>query len=146
MRLRRATLLLLVLSLVSPAAFALRIHAPVTLDVNPLKPRASCSGVFISHELDHTTTPTKLPVGFYDSNGAGLAINDIDDDGLLDIVMANLGGDNAILWNRGALKFERQALPSATPARGAAIIDVDADGRRDIASKNSGENSAWSGT
>ena len=35
-------------------------------------------------------------------------------------------------WNRGDLKFERQALPSATPSRGAAIIDVDADGLLDI--------------
>ena len=132
MRLRRATLLLLVLSLVAPAAFALQIHAPVTVEATALNPRARCSDAFIAHDLDHTTTPTKLPVGFYDSNGAGLAINDLDEDGLLDIVMANLGGDNAILWNRGDLKFERQALPSATPSRGAAIIDVDADGLLDI--------------
>ena len=82
--------------------------------------------------MDHTTTPTKLPIGFYDSNGAGLAVNDLDADGLLDIVLANLAGDNAILWNRGGLRFERQALPSVTPSRGAAIIDVDADGRLDI--------------
>jgi len=132
MRLRRATLLLLVLSLVSPAAFALRIHAPVTVEATTLNPRTNCSGLFIRRELNHTTPPTKQPVGFYDSNGAGLAVNDLDEDGLLDIVMANLGGDNAILWNRGGLRFERQALPTATPARGAAIIDVDGDGRLDI--------------
>ena len=118
--------------LVAPTAFALRIHAPVTVEAISLNPRAGCRGAFIAQELDHTTTPTKLPVGFYDSNGAGLAINDLDDDGLLDIVLANLAGDNAILWNRGDLRFERQALPSATPARGAAIIDVDADGLLDI--------------
>lgn len=132
MRCRCALIVLLVFIFAAPAAFALRIHAPVTVEATPLNPRAGCSGVFIAHELNHTTTPTKLPVGFYDSNGAGLAINDLDADGLLDIVMANLGGDNAILWNRGGLKFERQALPSATPARGAAIIDVDADGLLDI--------------
>ena len=56
----------------------------------------------------------------------GLAINDLDNVlidfpyGLLDIVLANLGGDNAILHGiDGDLKFERQALPSATPSRGA---------------------------
>ena len=132
MRLRRATLLFLVLSLAAPAVFALRIHAPVTVQAAPLNPRAPCSDAFIAHELDHTTTPTKLPVGFYDSNGAGLAISDLDDDGLLDIVVANLAGDNAILWNQGDLGFERQALPTATPSRAAAIIDVDADGLLDI--------------
>ena len=128
----RSIILLLLLSLAAPATFALRIHAPVTVEATPLNARGSCSGAFSAHALDHTTIPTKLPIGFYDSNGAGLALNDLDGDGLLDIVMANLGGENAILWNRGGLKFQRQALPSATPSRGAAIIDVDADGLLDI--------------
>lgn len=132
MRYRCLLLLLLLLLYAAPAVFALRIHAPVTVEMIALQPRSACSGAFIAHELDHRTTPTERPVGFYDSNGAGLAINDLDDDGLLDIVFANLGGDNAILWNRGALTFEREALPSATPARGAAILDVDGDGSLDI--------------
>ena len=132
MRFRRLLPLLLASLLAAPQAFALRIHAPVRVHVAPLAPRADCSGAFIAHELDHTTIPAKQPVGFYDSNGAGLAVNDLDDDGLLDIVMANLGGDNAILWNRGGLQFERQPLPSATPARGVAIVDVDGDGLLDI--------------
>ena len=129
----RCVLLMIVAGLIAaPVAFALRIHAPVTVEATPLEPRSGCSGAFIAHELDHRTKPTKLPVGFYDSNGAGLAINDLDGDGLLDIVMANLAGDKAILWNRGRLRFEREALPTATPARGAAIIDVDGDGWLDI--------------
>ena len=132
MRMLRVFPLLLVILLSAPVAFALRIHAPVTVEAISLNPRTGCSGGFSAHELDHITTPTKLPIGFYDSNGAGLAINDLDDDGLLDIVLANLAGDNAILWNRGGLRFERQALPTATPARGAAIIDVDGDGSLDI--------------
>lgn len=116
----------------APAVLALRIHAPVTVEMVALGPRSACSGRFIAHELDHATAPSKQPVGFYDSNGAGLAINDLNDDGLLDIVFANLAGDNAILWNRGELTFEREALPSATPARGAATLDVDGDGWLDI--------------
>ena len=132
MRFRCLLLLLLALLLAAPMTFALRIHAPVKVHVAPLAPRADCSEAFIAHELDHRTTPTKQPIGFYDSNGAGLAVNDLDDDGLLDIVLPNLGGDNAILWNRGGLQFERQALPSATPARAAAIVDVDGDGLLDI--------------
>lgn len=132
MRIRRILPPLFLLFVAAPLTFALRIHAPVEIHVSALAPRADCSDAFVAQELDHTTMPTKQPVGFYDSNGAGLAVNDLDGDGLLDIVLANLGGDNAILWNRGDLNFERQALPSATPARGAAVIDVDADGLLDI--------------
>ncbi|MCY3831395.1 MAG: CRTAC1 family protein [Chloroflexi bacterium] len=132
MPLRRLVLSLIVFIAAAPGAVALRIHAPVTVAVSPLNARSGCSGTFVDHELDHTTAPTKLPVGFYDSNGAGLAVNDLDADGLLDIVLANLAGDNAILWNLGGLRFQRQALPSVAPARGVAILDVDADGRLDI--------------
>ncbi len=132
MRFRSIFPLLLSLLIATPAASALRIHAPLTVETVPLNRRGNCGGAFVTHALDHVTTPTKLPIGFYDSNGAGLAINDLDEDGLLDIVLANLAGDNVILWNRGGLKFEREALPSAAPARGAAIIDVDADGSLDI--------------
>ena len=132
MLLRRFVLPLLLLAASAGGSGALRVHAPVTVDVIPLNERSDCSDAFIAHELEHITIPSKLPVGFYDSNGAGLAVNDLDADGLPDIVMANLAGDNAILWNRGDLQFERQALSSATPARGAAIIDVDADGLLDI--------------
>ena len=132
MLVRRLVLPLILLTVAAHGAFALRIHAPVTVVVSPLNERNGCVGAFVAHELDHTTTPTRRPIGFYDSNGAGLAVNDLDADGLLDIVLANLAGDNAILWNRGGLRFERQALPSVTPSRGAAIIDIDADGRLDI--------------
>ena len=132
MTFRRVVPLLVILFAAASVSFALRIHAPVSVETVPLNPRASCSGAFIAHELDHVTTPTRQPVGFYDSNGAGLAINDLDNDGLLDIVLANLAGDKSLLWNRGGLTFERNALPSATPARGAAVIDVDGDGRLDI--------------
>lgn len=131
MRARWLLLFLLAVMLNAPAA-ALRIHAPVTVQAVPLNARMECSGVFIAYELDHVTMPTALPVGFYDSNGAGLAINDLDDDGWLDIVLANLAGDNHIFWNLGRMQFEREALPSQAPARAVAIVDVDGDGWLDI--------------
>ena len=111
---------------------AIRIHAPVSVETASLQTRAACSGRFVAHELEHTTMPAALPVGFYDSNGAGLAVNDLNGDGWLDIVLANLAGDNSILWNRGALTFEREPLPSQAAARAAAIVDVDGDGWLDI--------------
>lgn len=122
------TLLLIVVNVAS----ALRIYVPVTLDSIALRRSRECSGTFLAHELDHITTPTSLPIGFYDSNGAGLAINDLNNDGLLDIVLANLGGDNAVFWNAGDLQFRKQALPSATPSRAVATVDVDGDGWFDI--------------
>ena len=118
--------------IVAGHASAIRIHAPVDVEAAPLEARRTCSGQFIAHELEHTTQPVSLPIGFYDSNGAGLAVNDLNGDGLLDIVLANLAGDNSILWNRGGLQFEREPLPSQAPARAAATVDVDGDGWLDI--------------
>ena len=130
---RAIFLLLLLVSLINAGElFAIRIHAPVTVETRLLVSRNDCIGSFVAQELDHTTTPTSLPVGYYDSNGAGLAVDDLNHDGLLDIVMANLAGDNHVFWNRGDLQFERMALPSQSPARAAATVDVDADGWLDI--------------
>ncbi len=132
LRIRPFLLLSLFMLIITAPATAIRIHAPVDVQAAPLNQRADCSGSFIAHELDHITTPTALPVGFYDSNGSGLAINDLDRDGLLDIVLANLSGDNSVLWNRGDLQFERETLPSQVPTRAAATVDVDGDGWLDI--------------
>ncbi len=111
---------------------SIRIHAPVSVETAPLEAREDCSGSFIPHALEHSTLPVSMPVGFYDSNGAGLAVNDLNADGWLDIVLANLAGDNSILWNQGGLQFEREPLPSQAPARAAATVDVDGDGWLDI--------------
>jgi hypothetical protein len=70
-------------------------------------------------------------VGLYESNGAGVAINDLDGDGRLDIVLANLGGPSSILWNEGALSFRSQSLDNSG-ARAVNIVDVDGDGLQDI--------------
>ena len=41
-----------------------------------------------------------LPPTFFDSNGAGVALADLDDDSHLDIVLAGLQTPPTILWNR----------------------------------------------
>ena len=125
-------LALALLLVVANVASALRIYVPVTVDAVPLRRAEDCTGAFLAHELDHITTPTSLPIGFYDSNGAGLAINDLNNDGLLDFVLANLDGDNAVFWNLGDLQFRKQALPSVAPSRAVATVDVDGDGWLDI--------------
>ncbi|MCY3779063.1 MAG: CRTAC1 family protein [Chloroflexi bacterium] len=132
---RRSILCLLhvwILIAASSVVFAIRVYAPVKLESRALNEREACSDEFLARELDHITFASAMPVGYYDSNGAGLAIGDLNKDGLLDIVMANLAGDNHVFWNRGGLQFEREALPSQSPARAAATIDVDGDGCLDI--------------
>lgn len=108
--------------------------AQVNIDVQttPLARQRECLNRFISHQIDHITSVPNQPVGYYDSNGSGLAINDLNNDGKLDIVLANLAGDNAIFWNRGDLNFDKEILPSKNPSRAVSIIDVNSDGWLDI--------------
>ncbi|MFO7634538.1 MAG: CRTAC1 family protein [Caldilinea sp.] len=90
-----------------------------------------CSGAFVTHRLDFTTGTRLREIGTYISNGAGVAVNDLDNDGLLDIVLASVDGQSAILWNEGNLVFTRESL-DARFTRGVAIVDVDGDGLNDI--------------
>ncbi len=90
-----------------------------------------CSGTFQRHELAHTTSAGVAEVKMFESNGAGLGIDDLDGDGDQDIVLANLAEPNSILWNEGGLRFRKQSL-SHGDSRGVNIVDVDGDGRQDI--------------
>jgi hypothetical protein len=103
---------------------------PVQFTTHALAQPQSCTGAFIEHTLDHTTTSAGT-IAVYESNGSGLAIGDLDGDQRLDLVMANLDGSNAILWNQGDFQFRREELPFGK-SRGAAIVDVDADSQPDI--------------
>jgi hypothetical protein len=85
----------------------------------------------VPHLLDHTTLAHGQVVGLYESNGSGVAINDLDGDGDLDIVLANLRDPNTILWNQGGLRFRTERL-SHGDSRAVVIVDVDGDGRQDI--------------
>ncbi|MYC93829.1 MAG: CRTAC1 family protein [Caldilineaceae bacterium SB0661_bin_32] len=91
-----------------------------------------CENRFVAHTLDHITTIAGEVIRTYDSNGAGLAVNDLDRDGDLDLVLANLAGPNAILWNQGDFEFLKQAFPHGQ-SRGVSIVDIDGDGWLDIA-------------
>lgn len=108
-----------------------------------LEPTAVCSGSFVTHALDHVTTITKPVVAMFESNGAGLAINDLDNDDDLDIVLANLKGPNAIFWNDGGLLFRKELLGHGG-SRAVNIVDVDGDGWQDITfSQHTGSVSYW---
>lgn len=69
-------------------------------------------------------------------NGAGLAIGDIDGDGLPDLYFCSLQGTNRLYRNLGHWKFEEQPPGPVTCAgqvsMGAVFADVDGDGDRDL--------------
>jgi len=117
---------------VTPTAGAPIKSAPVTVSSTPLSVAAPCTGAFVAHDLDHTTQASGPATRLFDSNGSGLAVNDLDGDGDEEIVLANLAGPAAILWNQGGLRFERQELSGLRRTRAVALVDVDADGLRDM--------------
>ena len=116
---------------VTPTAALPQQPTPITITSSPLTTPSSCNDTFITHSLDHTTTTSTLPATLYESNGAGLAINDIDNDGDLDIVLANLGAPSTILWNEGGLRFRTEQI-AVEDGRAVNIVDVDGDGWQDL--------------
>jgi len=92
---------------------------------------SDCSAVFVKHSLDHITKAKGLEVSYYDSNGSGVALSDLDNDGDIDIVLAQLKGKNSIFWNEGNLSFKKESLSHGN-SRAVAVVDVNADGLLDI--------------
>lgn len=95
-----------------------------------------CSGRFIAHDLPHVTMTRAPLVRFYESNGSGLAIDDLNSDGWLEIVLGNRHGPNTTLWNTGNLQFAVQYFGDGR-TRAVNIVDVDNDGWLDIVTSHS---------
>ena len=91
---------------------------------------------------DGTFTDISRESGIVDNgNGLGLAIADFDDDGRLDVFVANDKTPNLLFHNLGGLRFEEVGLPwgvafdesgAATAGMGVAAGDYDGDGRTDL--------------
>lgn len=104
---------------------------PIATAAQPL-PAQPCQGSFFYHALDHTTVIDSSPMlRMFETNGAGLAIDDLDNDGDLDLVLANLQAANSIFWNQGGLTFGKESLPHGD-SRAVQLVDVDGDGWQDI--------------
>ena len=143
-RLQRTCLVFcLCLMLSLPLAACVVSPVAVQVDARPLPAHAACSGSFVEHELPHVTGTAFERVTYFASNGAGLAIGDLDNDGDEDFVLANLLGPNHIFWNLGGLEFRPQALFDGS-LRAVALVDVDGDAWLDItATSRSGSVLVW---
>ena len=125
---RRLVLPLLLCGVCAPLVWA---EPRVTHHVQPVAPGVECSATFVSHALPHTTvfSPRRKPI--FAGVGSALGVNDLDNDGDIDIVLANLDAPSSILWNSGGLTFTRQEL-AADNARAVNIVDFDGDGWHDL--------------
>ena len=105
--------------------------AATVVRATPLRKPAACSGRFIRHELQHQTRANH-PRQPFDSNGAGVALADIDGNGAIDIALAGLAAPLTVLWNVGpGVRFERAVLDTRQ-TRAVNAVDVDGDGLLDL--------------
>ena len=127
-RARACGLLLLLCAVCAPSASA---EVSITHHAQPVTAAAECSGAFVSYPLPHTTvfSPQRKPI--FAGVGSALGLGDLDNDGDIDIVLANLDGPGSILWNGGGLEFTRQEL-AVDNARAVNLVDFDGDGWQDL--------------
>ncbi|MFT5106704.1 MAG: hypothetical protein ACI9UA_002330 [Pseudoalteromonas tetraodonis] len=96
---------------------------------------AETTGIDFINPID-TNHPTKrLYLGAFACGG--IAIGDVDGDGLADLYLTNGATPNRLYLNRGGLKFEAAAEAVGLEGRedwaaGSTLVDIDADGDLDI--------------
>ncbi len=100
------------------------------------------SGIdFVNPVVDSKLDNSFLFRNFY--NGAGVAIGDINNDGLPDVMLTSNMGENKLYLNKGNLKFEDISAKAGLSqdsmwSTGVTFIDINGDGWLDIYVCNSG--------
>jgi hypothetical protein len=73
----------------------------------------------------------------YVGHGSGVALGDVDGDGLVDIYLTSIEGPNTLYLNQGGWRFEEVAAERGVtapgrPSTGAVLADIDGDGDLDL--------------
>lgn len=97
---------------------------------------SSVTGISFVNNLTETENANILDY-LYFYNGGGVAVGDINNDGLVDIFVSSNQGDNKLYLNRGNFKFEditeaAGILQLSDWNTGASMADVNGDGYLDI--------------
>ena len=100
--------------------------------VTPLAAPAPCTGGFAAIDLDHRIEWLGGRITNFDTIGSGLATGDLDNDGDIDLVLANLARPSTVYWNGGGMRFHPEPLATGA-ARAVNAIDFDGDGWLDLA-------------
>lgn len=128
----RGLIILLVLTFVAGACSDTASDAgTVAVETTELRTALECTGSFVTHDLAHETRGPGTGQTMFDGTGSGVAVADLDRDGLDDIVLPSLLGETSVLWNEGDLIFRREALIKGR-FRQVSLVDIDGDAHRDI--------------
>lgn len=113
-------------------------HPPTLFESIP----AEKSGIAFFNKVENTEDLNIFNYrNFY--NGGGVAIGDLNNDGLPEVFMTANMGDNALYVNKGGLQFEEIAQKAGVAGKrfwstGVVLVDVNADGWLDIYVCNAG--------
>ena len=102
-----------------------------TVSTFSLQQSTPCENTFVKHILPHITSSGDIGSYVYTSNGSGLAVGDIDGDGLDDITLGNIAGPVRILLNRGSLSFTPYET-TLHDVRALSVVDIDGNGANEL--------------
>jgi hypothetical protein len=108
------------------------LKRPITVTQSTLPDTSTlCSDTFVRHDTQHYTKSSEVGSYVYTSNGSGLAVGDLNNDGRSDIAFGNLAGSVSILINRGGWEYDTFQT-ELRDVRALAIVDVDGDSQREL--------------
>ena len=120
----------------TPASKVANENLPLFTLMSPLE-----TGVDFSNIIEEDESRNVVGYDYY-YNGGGVAIGDINNDGLPDIFFTGNNAKNGLYINKGNLKFEdislKAGIQSNNWSTGVTMVDINNDGHLDIYVCNSG--------